>query len=116
MSILYKSYFVKVLQFLKNALIIHAPDIFFVMFLFKSGRPMPRKYFSCTFYFDLEKRFIRMATATKGTISLQGSAQMISEFLDFGINSILFQRGIYPGIIFSRKMRTRVEVQLLDNY
>jgi mitotic spindle assembly checkpoint protein MAD2 len=37
-----------------------------------------------------------MATATKNTITLKGSAQMISEFMDFGINSILYQRDVYP--------------------
>ena len=37
-----------------------------------------------------------MAQAQKSSITLQGSAQMISEFLDFGINSILYQRDVYP--------------------
>jgi len=42
-----------------------------------------------------------MATATKSTITLKGSAQMISEFMDFGINSILYQRDVYDASDFS---------------
>jgi len=42
-----------------------------------------------------------MAQAQKSSITLQGSAQMISEFLDFGINSILYQRDVYPPDEFS---------------
>ena len=42
-----------------------------------------------------------MATATKNTITLKGSAMMISEFMDFGINSILYQRDVYPANEFS---------------
>ncbi|XP_017863738.1 PREDICTED: mitotic spindle assembly checkpoint protein MAD2A [Drosophila arizonae] len=34
--------------------------------------------------------------ATKNCITLKGSAQIIVEYLKYGINSILFQRGIYP--------------------
>ncbi|KAJ2805214.1 Mitotic spindle checkpoint component mad2 [Coemansia helicoidea] len=36
------------------------------------------------------------AQLTKGKISLAGSAQVVTEFFRYGINSILFQRGIYP--------------------
>ncbi|XP_065342504.1 mitotic spindle assembly checkpoint protein MAD2A [Cloeon dipterum] len=38
---------------------------------------------------------------TKSAITLRGSADIISEFLDYGVNSILFQRGIYPSDSFS---------------
>ena len=38
--------------------------------------------------------------ATKNCITLNGSAQIIAEYLKFGINSILFQRGIYPAETF----------------
>ncbi|KND00473.1 uncharacterized protein SPPG_04789 [Spizellomyces punctatus DAOM BR117] len=38
-----------------------------------------------------------MATIQKGkTITLRGSAQIVVEFFNYGINSILFQRGLYP--------------------
>ncbi|KAJ1853685.1 Mitotic spindle checkpoint component mad2 [Coemansia sp. RSA 1822] len=36
------------------------------------------------------------AQLTKGKITLKGSARTVTEFFIFGINSILFQRGIYP--------------------
>uniref|UniRef100_A0A8D8A3U7 Mitotic spindle assembly checkpoint protein MAD2A n=4 Tax=Culex pipiens TaxID=7175 RepID=A0A8D8A3U7_CULPI len=39
---------------------------------------------------------IEMATSTQNAITLKGSAAIISEYLNYGINSILFQRGIYP--------------------
>ncbi|XP_065359555.1 mitotic spindle assembly checkpoint protein MAD2A [Calliphora vicina] len=38
--------------------------------------------------------------ATKNCITLKGSAQIIAEYLKYGINSILFQRGIYPAETF----------------
>lgn len=40
------------------------------------------------------------AQATKNAITLKGSAAIISEYLNYGINSILFQRGIYPAETF----------------
>ncbi|KAK4312920.1 hypothetical protein Pmani_015691 [Petrolisthes manimaculis] len=33
---------------------------------------------------------------TQNSITLKGSAQLVTEFFNFGINSILYQRGIYP--------------------
>ncbi|KRT82941.1 hypothetical protein AMK59_3596 [Oryctes borbonicus] len=32
----------------------------------------------------------------KSAITLKGSSQIICEYLDYGINSILYQRGLYP--------------------
>ncbi|KAJ1976644.1 Mitotic spindle checkpoint component mad2 [Dimargaris xerosporica] len=39
-----------------------------------------------------------MATAqtTKGKITLRGSTKIVTEFFEYSINSILFQRGLYP--------------------
>ncbi|XP_058443203.1 mitotic spindle assembly checkpoint protein MAD2A-like [Malaya genurostris] len=37
-----------------------------------------------------------MATSTQNAITLKGSAAIVTEYLNYGINSILFQRGIYP--------------------
>ncbi|XP_058811514.1 mitotic spindle assembly checkpoint protein MAD2A [Topomyia yanbarensis] len=37
-----------------------------------------------------------MATTTQNAITLKGSAAIVKEYLKYGINSILFQRGIYP--------------------
>ncbi|XP_017771351.1 PREDICTED: mitotic spindle assembly checkpoint protein MAD2A [Nicrophorus vespilloides] len=37
-----------------------------------------------------------VSVKNKSAITLKGSADIVCEYLDFGINSILFQRGIYP--------------------
>ncbi|KAL4660929.1 mitotic spindle assembly checkpoint protein MAD2A [Arapaima gigas] len=42
-----------------------------------------------------------MASTLKG-ITLKGSAELVAEFFSFGINSILYQRGIYPPETFTR--------------
>ena len=42
-------------------------------------------------------------TTTKSQVTLKGSAQMVAEFFNYGINSILYQRGIYPPESFTRK-------------
>ncbi|XP_055372971.1 mitotic spindle assembly checkpoint protein MAD2A [Condylostylus longicornis] len=44
---------------------------------------------------------VQQATKTSNAITLKGSSQIIAEYLNFGINSILFQRGIYPPEGFS---------------
>merc|ERR1711953_1440172 len=45
----------------------------------------------------------KMSQTTKSQVTLKGSAQMVSEFFNYGINSILYQRGIYPPESFTRK-------------
>lgn len=42
------------------------------------------------------------ATATQNLITLRGSAQIVTEFFNYGINSILYQRGIYPPEMFTK--------------
>ena len=42
------------------------------------------------------------AAATTTGISLKGSVQIVSEFFNYSINSILYQRGIYPPETFKR--------------
>ncbi|GLG95510.1 hypothetical protein R5R35_003110 [Gryllus longicercus] len=37
---------------------------------------------------------------TKNCISLKGSASLVKEYLNYGVNSILYQRGIYPAESF----------------
>merc|ERR1719273_2299576 len=45
-----------------------------------------------------------VAVKTKSQqVTLKGSAQLVSEFFNYGINSILYQRGIYPSEKFTRK-------------
>lgn len=42
---------------------------------------------------------------TKNSITLKGSAQLVSDFFYYGINSILYQRGIYPPESFTYKQQ-----------
>ena len=44
----------------------------------------------------------RAAQATKNTITLKGSTEIVTEFFGYSINSILYQRGIYPPESFAR--------------
>ena len=43
------------------------------------------------------------ASGVKQELTLKGSAQMVTEFFQYGIHSILYQRGIYPPESFTRK-------------
>ena len=42
-----------------------------------------------------------MATATKNEITIKGSVEIVTEFFGYAVNSILYQRGIYPPESFS---------------
>ncbi|KAG8185449.1 hypothetical protein JTE90_022380 [Oedothorax gibbosus] len=42
-------------------------------------------------------------STTENAISLKGSADIVTEFFDYGINSIIYQRGLYPAESFSRE-------------
>lgn len=42
------------------------------------------------------------STSVKNQITLKGSAEIVTEFFNYGINSIIFQRGIYPPETFTR--------------
>lgn len=54
--------------------------------------------------------------ATKNAISLKGSAAIVSEFLGYSLNSILFQRGIYDPDTFQfvKKYGLRLQVTTDD--
>lgn len=41
------------------------------------------------------------ATGTKTEITLKGSVEIVTEFFGYSINSILYQRGIYPPEAFA---------------
>ena len=45
------------------------------------------------------------AQATKSTITLKGSTAIVTEFFGYAVNSILYQRGIYPPETFERKQK-----------
>ena len=56
------------------------------------------------------------AQSTKsGAITLKGSAEIIAEFFRVGVNSILFQRGVYPFETFSRETAYELPVQITKN-
>ena len=53
------------------------------------------------------------AQSTKSdAITLKGSAAMIAEFFRVGVNSILFQRGVYPFETFSRETAYELPVHI----
>eukprot|EP00300_Choanocystis_sp_HF-7_P011336 c1741_g1_i2.p2 GENE.c1741_g1_i2~~c1741_g1_i2.p2 ORF type:complete len:202 (+),score=35.45 c1741_g1_i2:45-650(+) len=43
------------------------------------------------------------AQVTANSITLRGSVEIVTEFFDYSINSILYQRGIYPPETFSTR-------------
>mmetsp|Transcript_7043 Transcript_7043/g.8075 ORF Transcript_7043/g.8075 Transcript_7043/m.8075 type:complete len:204 (+) Transcript_7043:175-786(+) len=45
------------------------------------------------------------AAATRNTITLRGSTEIVTEFFGYAVNSILYQRGIYPPETFERKKK-----------
>ncbi|KAJ1643360.1 Mitotic spindle checkpoint component mad2 [Coemansia erecta] len=52
---------------------------------------------------------------TKGKITLKGSARIVTEFFMYGINSILFQRGIYPVEDFEVKKKYGLDIWVSSN-
>jgi mitotic spindle assembly checkpoint protein MAD2 len=42
------------------------------------------------------------AQATSNVITLRGSTDIVVEFFEYSVNSILYQRGIYPPEMFKR--------------
>ena len=67
--------------------------------------------------FDKVNRYSRFQLSTmtstvqqsKNAVTLRGSAAIISEFFNYGINSILYQRGIYPPESFTRFFRFDIQ-------
>lgn len=43
-----------------------------------------------------------MATSTSNVITLRGSTDIVKEFFHYSVNSILYQRGVYPPESFKR--------------
>jgi hypothetical protein len=52
-----------------------------------------------------------VATATKNTITLKGSTAVVTEFFQFALSSILYQRGIYPPDSFEPKKQYGLTVR-----
>jgi mitotic spindle assembly checkpoint protein MAD2 len=51
---------------------------------------------------DVMAQDSKMTDATSHSISLSGSAELVAEFFLYGVNTLLFQRGIYPPEKFIR--------------
>lgn len=52
---------------------------------------------------------------TKTTITLRGSTQIVVEFFAYSINSILYQRGIYPPESFVRKQKYGLSMMISND-
>ncbi|XP_045764398.1 mitotic spindle assembly checkpoint protein MAD2A [Maniola jurtina] len=52
---------------------------------------------------------------TKNSITLRGSAQIICEYLNFAINSVLFQRGLYPPETFKAQQQYGITLLLSED-
>uniref|UniRef100_A0A915I1T6 Mitotic spindle assembly checkpoint protein MAD2A n=1 Tax=Romanomermis culicivorax TaxID=13658 RepID=A0A915I1T6_ROMCU len=50
----------------------------------------------------LQQLQMTMSGDMAGSITLSGSAQIVKEFFYYGINNILYQRGVYPAELFRR--------------
>eukprot|EP01083_Nonionella_stella_P088631 247114_1 len=48
----------------------------------------------------------------KNTITLKGSSQIVTEFLDYAVNSILYQRGVYPPASFGSAKNYGLPMQM----
>ncbi|KNC53843.1 mitotic spindle assembly checkpoint protein MAD2A [Thecamonas trahens ATCC 50062] len=55
------------------------------------------------------------STATKNTITLRGSTAIVTEFFGYSINSILYQRGIYPPESFVRVNKYGLTMLVTDD-
>ncbi|KAM9834414.1 mitotic spindle assembly checkpoint protein MAD2A isoform X1 [Syngnathus acus] len=54
-------------------------------------------------------------TSTLKGITLKGSAELVADFFSFGINSILYQRGIYPPEQFTRVSQYDMSLQVTSD-
>ncbi|KAK9841254.1 hypothetical protein WJX74_002623 [Apatococcus lobatus] len=53
-----------------------------------------------------------LAQATRNTITLRGSAQLVTEFFGYAVSSILYQRGIYPPESFEQHKKYGLSVMI----
>ncbi|KAG0443716.1 hypothetical protein HPB47_014605 [Ixodes persulcatus] len=57
----------------------------------------------------------KTATATQNLITLKGSAQIVTEFFNYGINSILYQRGVYPPEMFTKAQKYGLSILMTSD-
>eukprot|EP01084_Bolivina_argentea_P127962 226265_1 len=53
--------------------------------------------------------------AVKNCITLRGSTAIVTEFFGYGINSILYQRGLYPPESFEAKKHYNLQMMVTKN-
>lgn len=53
-----------------------------------------------------------METQTSSVITLKGSTEIVTEFFEYSVNSILYQRGIYPPETFKRVSKYNLAMML----
>ncbi|PVD38950.1 hypothetical protein C0Q70_01575 [Pomacea canaliculata] len=56
-----------------------------------------------------------MASTVRQAITLKGSSEIVAEFFHYGINSILYQRGIYPPETFTREQQYGLTLLVTTN-
>jgi len=61
------------------------------------------------FAFDLQAA---VSTVARSEVTLKGSVETVTEFFGFAINSILYQRGIYPPDSFATAMKYGLPMQV----
>eukprot|EP00891_Asterochloris_glomerata_P009275 jgi/Astpho2/9275/e_gw1.00139.40.1_t len=54
----------------------------------------------------------RQAVATHNTITLKGSTKIVTEFFGYAVNSILYQRGIYPSDSFEQQKQYGLSIMV----
>ena len=72
-------------------------------FLVKKGYDRARRHTRAVGCLVARTDAMATAQATKNTITLKGSTAIVTEFFGYAVNSILYQRGIYPPESFERK-------------
>lgn len=51
-------------------------------------------------------------TSSANAITLKGSTDIVAEYLNFALNSILYQRGVYPHEMFTKESKYGVPLLL----
>lgn len=51
-------------------------------------------------------------TQTSNLITLRGSTDIVTEFFNYSVNSILYQRGIYPPETFKRQSKYNLSMMM----
>ena len=52
--------------------------------------------------------------ATSSAITLRGSTELVTEFFGYAVNTILYQRGVYPAEEFERKKKYGLGVMVTN--